>query len=62
MSRSRIVGGSYTKVSKGNHQMFSEESIVSSAGKKVQQKGANEGVSHGTPQTAPKPRMLLTYM
>lgn len=54
MSRSRIVGGSYTKVSKGNHQMFSEESIVSSAGKKVQQKGANEGVSHGTPLTAPK--------
>lgn len=55
MSRSRVVGGTYTKVSKGNHHMYSEESIISSAGKKVQQKGASEGVSHGTPLTVSQP-------
>jgi hypothetical protein len=55
MSRSRIVRGTYTKVSKGNHNMFSEESIISSAGQKVQQKGADQGIEHKDPLTPKQP-------
>ena len=54
MSRTRIVKGTYTKMSEKGHHMYSNESIISNAGKTVTQQGAENGVYHGAPKTPPK--------
>ncbi|OPB94433.1 hypothetical protein [Elizabethkingia ursingii] len=48
MSRTRIVKGIYNKITKGSHNMFAEENIVSSASREVKQKGG-DGISFNTP-------------
>ncbi|QDZ60390.1 hypothetical protein EVD19_04615 [Elizabethkingia meningoseptica] len=48
MSRTRIVKGIYNKITKGSHNMFAEENIVSSAFKEVKQKGG-DGISFNAP-------------
>ncbi|WP_407480997.1 hypothetical protein [Elizabethkingia meningoseptica] len=48
MSRTRIVKGIYNKITKGSHNMFAEEDIVSSAFKEVKQKGG-DGISFNAP-------------
>ncbi len=53
MSRTRIVKGTYTKISEKGHSMYSNESIVSNAGKMVTQQGAEKGVFLGSPKTPP---------
>lgn len=47
MSRTRIVGGKYTKLTKETHYMFSDENISSSTTKKIQEKGDEGGILHG---------------
>lgn len=49
MSRTRIVSGKYTKKTEGDHRMFSEGNIVSSAGKQYFEKGEENGVIFGEP-------------
>ncbi|MGN7866974.1 hypothetical protein [Chryseobacterium sp. 22458] len=51
MSRIRIVKGKYTKITGGDHYMFSDGNIISSAGGKYEEQG-NEG---GIVFDAPKP-------
>ncbi|WP_278553705.1 hypothetical protein [Elizabethkingia bruuniana] len=48
MSRTRIVKGIYNKITKGSHNMFAEENIVSSASREVKQKGG-DGISFNAP-------------
>lgn len=54
MSRTRIVKGTYTKISGGGHTMYTKGSINSSAGKQVTEKGSTVGVSHNNPKSPPK--------
>ncbi|MET4083692.1 hypothetical protein ABIB40_003664 [Pedobacter sp. UYP30] len=49
MSRTRIVKGVYTKISQGNHLMFAEGNIITSASEEVNQLGTDLGVKHGSP-------------
>lgn len=51
MSRTRIVKGKYTKITGGEHRMFSEGNIISSAGKKYFEKGEEGGIVFGDPKT-----------
>ncbi|MBZ4188641.1 hypothetical protein [Niabella beijingensis] len=53
MSRTRIVKGIYTKITHGNHNMYSRENINSFAGSVVKEKGEDEGVSYGDPEDPP---------
>lgn len=53
MSRNRIVGGRYTKISQHGHSMFSKTDITTSAGKSVTETGAKEGVTYSTPKAPP---------
>ncbi|SDD18083.1 hypothetical protein [Niabella drilacis] len=53
MSRTRIVKGTYTKVTHGNHAMFSGANINAYANREIREKGAEEGVTHGDPEPAP---------
>lgn len=48
MSRTRIVGGKYTKLTKETHYMFSDENISTFSSKKIQEKGEEDGIFHGT--------------
>lgn len=48
MSRTRIVGGRYTKLTKGNHYMFSDQSITTFTPKQIYEKGEENGILHGT--------------
>jgi len=50
MSRIRIVKGEYTKITGGDHRMFSEGNIISSAGKKYQKKGNDGGILFDDPK------------
>ncbi|WP_336703850.1 hypothetical protein [Chryseobacterium indologenes] len=62
MSRTRIVKGTYTKISQEDHNMYSQESIISRAMKWISEKGNAKGVSHNTPQSpplAPQPIQLI---
>ncbi len=62
MSRTRIVKGTYTKISQEDHNMYSRESIISRAMKWISEKGNAKGVSHNTPQSpplAPQPIQLI---
>jgi len=53
MSRTRIVKGTYTKITHGNHNMYSRENINSFADNVVKEKGEDEGVSYGDPEDPP---------
>lgn len=58
MSRTRIVKGEYLKISAKNHNMFSEENIVTNAMRNIHEKGDETGESFGSPQDPPKPPVL----
>lgn len=49
MTRTRVVKGIYTKITKGDHHMFAQGNIVTSAGETINQLGTEKGVSHGQP-------------
>ncbi|NTE03481.1 hypothetical protein G6M26_06990 [Agrobacterium tumefaciens] len=49
MSRTRVVKGNYTKVSQGNHLMFADGNIITTASEEVNQLGKDSGVKHGSP-------------
>lgn len=53
MSRTRIVKGTYTKVSEKGHTMYSNESIISNAVKWISEVGEKLGISYGTPANPP---------
>jgi hypothetical protein len=57
MSRTRIVKGTYTKISHSGHNMYSNESIITTAGKEVTETGVKKGVSYGNPEDPPKPEI-----
>ena len=54
MSRTRIVKGTYTKITHGNHNMFSGANINTYANNEIREKGAEEGVTHGNPEMPPE--------
>ncbi|WP_292008314.1 hypothetical protein [Chryseobacterium sp.] len=47
MSRIRIVKGKYTKITGGDHYMFSDGNIISSAGGKYEEQGNEGGIVFG---------------
>ncbi|MGE8528134.1 MULTISPECIES: hypothetical protein [Chryseobacterium] len=57
MSRTRIVRGTYNKISHEDHNMYSQENIISRAFKWFTEKGDKKGVSHGTPNDPPPPEI-----
>lgn len=54
MSRTRIVKGTYTKISQEGHSMYSRENIITSAGESVTETGVEQGVRYGNPKSPPK--------
>lgn len=58
MSRTRIVKGTYNKISHENHNMYSQESIISRAMKWISEKGNAKGVSHNMPQSPPLQQLI----
>ena len=64
MSRTRIVKGTYTKITNEEHNMYSQESIITKAKKWISELGIEKGVSHGTPQSpplTPQPIKLIVH-
>lgn len=53
MSRTRIVKGTYTKVSEKGHNMYSNENIVTSASRVLTENGKENGVFLGSPKAPP---------
>ncbi|UHO37583.1 hypothetical protein H5J24_18165 [Chryseobacterium capnotolerans] len=53
MSRTRIVKGTYTKISQEGHSMYSNENIITTAGNSITETGVKDGVSYGIPKYAP---------
>lgn len=53
MSRTRIVKGTYTKISQEGHSMYSNENIITIAGNSITETGVKDGVSYGIPKYAP---------
>lgn len=49
MSRTRIVKGTYTKITHGNHYMFAEGSIITTAAGTITESGTEGGVVYGSP-------------
>lgn len=49
MGRTRIVKGTYRKISAKGHSMYSNESIITTAGKEVTETGMKNGVSYSNP-------------
>ena len=58
MTRIRIVGGKIIKTTKGNHNIYSEGSIVQNAGGTISEIGEEKGVSFGKTKKAPKPEKI----
>lgn len=54
MSRTRIVKGTYTKISQEGHSMYSKGNIITSAGESVTETGVEQGVKYGDPEDSPK--------
>ncbi|MGE8552782.1 MAG: hypothetical protein ACN6OB_02455 [Chryseobacterium jejuense] len=54
MSRTRIVKGTYTKISQEGHSMYSNENIITSAGESVTETGVEQGIKYGDPDDSPK--------
>ncbi|MCD9856794.1 hypothetical protein LUD75_18870 [Epilithonimonas sp. JDS] len=64
MSRTRIVKGIYTKISAKGHSMYSNESIITTAGKQITETGIKKGVTYGNPRMIPiyvDDRCLITF-
>ncbi len=53
MSRTRIVKGTYTKISQEGHSMYSNTNIITNAGAAITETGAENGVSYGDPKKPP---------
>lgn len=53
MSRTRVVKGTYTKVSEEDYNMYSQENIFTTAMKWLSELGHKSGVTYGTPLTSP---------
>jgi len=49
MGRTRIVKGTYRKISAKGHSMYSNEGIITTAGKEVTETGMKNGVSYSNP-------------
>lgn len=47
MSRTRIVRGKYTKLTKGTHYMFSDDNISTYSEKNTYEEGRKDGILHG---------------
>lgn len=54
MSRTRIVKGTYNKISQEGHSMYSKENIITSAGESVTETGEANGIKYGGPKSPPK--------
>lgn len=50
MSRTRIVKGTYIKISQEGHSMFSNANIITNAGAAITEIGVNNGVTYGDPK------------
>lgn len=50
MSRTRIVKGTYTKISQEGHSMYSNANIITNAGAAITETGVNNGVTYGDPK------------
>ena len=53
MSRTRIVKGTYTKITGGDHNMYAKGNIVTTAGKSINEFGKEGGVTYGEPKKPP---------
>ena len=49
MSRTRIVGGRYTKTVAGDYKLFSKENIVYNSQDKIAFTGVKDGIIYGEP-------------
>ena len=58
MSRTRIVKGTYTKISAKGHNMFSKENINTYALKTINEDGYEQGEKLGDPSDPPKPPVM----
>lgn len=58
MSRTRIVKGTYTKISQEGHSMYSNQNIITTAGNAITETGAENGVSYGEPKDPPEMPMI----
>lgn len=54
MSRTRIVKGTYNKVSEKGHSMYSNENIVTNATHTVTEEGTENGLHWGSPEDPPQ--------
>jgi Metallo-peptidase family M12B Reprolysin-like len=54
MSRTRIVGGTLTIITGGEHNIYSETDIVFTAGTTITETGVENGISFGEPKSPPK--------
>ncbi|WDF45909.1 hypothetical protein PQ459_13475 [Chryseobacterium sp. KACC 21268] len=54
MSRTRIVKGTYNKVSERGHSMYSNENIVTNATHTVTEEGTENGLHWGSPEDPPQ--------
>lgn len=54
MSRTRIVKGTYTKISEKGHSMYSNENIVTNATRTVTEEGTENGLYWGPPKDPPQ--------
>ncbi|OXA96092.1 GIY-YIG nuclease family protein [Flavobacterium hercynium] len=57
MSRIRIVGGTITKTTKGDHNIFSDENIVYSSGTTISET-SETGITYGEPEDLPEFKMV----
>ncbi|OWP82659.1 hypothetical protein BWK59_14685 [Flavobacterium davisii] len=53
MSRTRIVKGTYTKITGGDHNMYAKGNIVTTAGKSINEIGKENGVTCNEPKKPP---------
>jgi hypothetical protein len=60
MSRIRIVGGTITKKTGGNHSIYTDGNIVQNAGKAIKET-SDKGVTHDKPKNTPPPPLLKKY-
>jgi len=57
MSRIRIVGGTITKTTVGDHNIYSDGNIVYSSGKAITET-SDTGINYGEPKDAPVPKKI----
>ena len=60
MSRIRIVGGTITKTTGGDHNIYSDENIVYNAGKTITET-SDKGIVYGEPKDPPPAPLLKKY-